>query len=382
MHLQGVLMKKMMVWVAAVVAMASGVLRAQDIAGTWQGTLEAGKSLRTVVKIEKADAGWKGNLYSIDQGGPPLALSKVSALGGTVKFSIIAVGGDYTATLSSDGGTMNGTMSQGGNPMPLVLTKVKPETAWAIPEQPKRLPPMAADANPSFEVATIKPTKPDQPGKYFSVRGNRFSTYNTTLVDMLSFAYGIHAKQIVGAPAWVESDKFDIAAQPDTEGSPSDKQWKGMMIKLIADRFGLTFHHDKKELAVYAITVAKGGPKLTPSQNNDSGLPGNFFRNLGQMTNVNSTVEDFARTMQAAVLDRPVLDQTGIAGRFDFTLTWTPDESQFGGMGVKVPPPSEKADAPPGLFTAMPEQLGLKLDATKAAVDVFVIDHVQKPSEN
>ncbi len=375
-------MKKMMLWVAGVLAVATGVLRAQDIAGTWQGTLEAGKSLRTVVKIEKADPGWKGNLYSIDQGGQPLALSKVSVQAGTVKFSIIAVGGEYAGTLSSDGGTMNGAVSQGGNPLPLVLTKVKPETAWAIPEPSKRLPPMAADADPSFEVATIKPTKPDQPGKYFSVRDNRFSTYNTTLADMLSFAYGIHAKQIVGAPAWVQTDKFDIAAQPDIEGSPSDKQWKGMMIKLIADRFGLTFHHDKKELSVYAVTVAKGGSKLTPSQGNDSGLPGNFFRNLGQMTNSNSTVEDFARTMQAAVLDRPVIDQTGIPGRFDFTLTWTPDESQFGGMGIKVPPPSEKADAPPGLFTAMPEQLGLKLDATKAAVDVFVIDHVQKPSEN
>ncbi len=374
-------MKKML-WGMGVVLMMGGLLRAQDIAGTWQGTLEAGKSLRTVVKIEKADAGWKGNLYRIDQGGQPLALSKISAQGGTVKFSIIAVGGEYTATLSGDGGTMNGAMSQGPNPLPLVLTKVKPEAAWAIPEPPKRLPPMAPDANPSFEVATIKPTKPDQPGKYFSVRGNRFSTYNTTLADMLSFAYGIHAKQIVGAPAWVEGDKFDIAAQPDAEGAPSDKQWKGMMIKLIADRFGLTFHHDKKELAVYAITAAKGGPKLTPAQGNESGLPGNFFRGLGQMTNVNSTLVDFARTMQAAVLDRPVIDQTGIPGRFDFTLNWTPDESQFGGMGVKVPPPSDKADAPPGLFTAMQEQLGLKLDSTKAPVDVFVIDHVQKPSGN
>ncbi len=375
-------MKRILVCVIAATLFASGNLLAQDIAGTWQGTLQADKSLRTVVKFEKADAGWKGNFYSIDQGGRPFALSKISAQGGTVQFSIIAIGGEYKSTLSPDNKVLTGSWSQGGNALPLVLTKVAPETAWAIPEVPKPVPPMAANANPSFEVATIKPSKPDQPGKYFSVRGNRFTTFNTTLADMLSFAYGIHAKQIVGAPAWVDTDKFDIAAQPDTPGSPSDKQWKSMMAKLIVERFGFKFHHDQKELSVYAITLAKGGPKLTIAQGNDSGLPGNFFRNLGQMTNVNSTIDDFARTMQAAVLDRPVVDQTGLTSRFDFTLNWTPDESQFGGMGIKVPPPSDKADAPPGLFTAVQEQLGLKLDATKAAVDVFVVDHVEKPSEN
>lgn len=93
-------------------------------------------------------------------------------------------------------------------------------------------------------------------------------------------------------------------------------------------------------------------------------------------------MEDFAGVMQSAVLDRPVVDQTGLQGRFDFILKWTPDESQFGGLGVKVPPPSENADAPPNLFTAIQEQMGLKLEPTKAPVAVLVIDHVEKPSEN
>jgi uncharacterized protein (TIGR03435 family) len=86
--------------------------------------------------------------------------------------------------------------------------------------------------------------------------------------------------------------------------------------------------------------------------------------------------------MQSAVLDRPVVDQTGLEGRFDFQLKWTPDETQFGGLGIKVPPPTDDAAAPPDLFTAMQDQLGLKLQATKAAVDVIVIDRVSKPSEN
>jgi uncharacterized protein (TIGR03435 family) len=91
---------------------------------------------------------------------------------------------------------------------------------------------------------------------------------------------------------------------------------------------------------------------------------------------------DFAGLMQSAVLDRPVVDHTGLPGRFDFTLTWTPDETQFGGLGMHVPPPADNASAPPDLFTAMQEQLGLKLESTKAPVDVLVIDHVEKPSEN
>jgi uncharacterized protein (TIGR03435 family) len=91
---------------------------------------------------------------------------------------------------------------------------------------------------------------------------------------------------------------------------------------------------------------------------------------------------DFAGLMQEAVLDRPVLDQTGLNGRFDFTLKWTPDDSQFGGMGAKIPPPTDSANAPPALYTAIQEQIGLKLDATKAPAEVLVIDHVEKPSEN
>jgi uncharacterized protein (TIGR03435 family) len=96
----------------------------------------------------------------------------------------------------------------------------------------------------------------------------------------------------------------------------------------------------------------------------------------------NATMGDFAHLMQSAVLDRPVVDQTGLAGKWDFQLKWTPDDSQFSGMGMRPPPPSEAADAPPPLFTAIQEQLGLKLESGKAQVDVMVIDHVEHPSAN
>jgi uncharacterized protein (TIGR03435 family) len=132
---------------------------------------------------------------------------------------------------------------------------------------------------------------------------------------------------------------------------------------------------------VYAITVGKTGPKLTKSEGDPNGLPGLFFRGLGVLPARNATMADFAGVMQAAVLDRPVVDQTGLPGRYDFTLTWTPDEFQFGGLGMKPPATSEGATAP-DLFTAMQQQLGLKLESTKAPAEILVIDRVEKPSEN
>jgi uncharacterized protein (TIGR03435 family) len=176
--------------------------------------------------------------------------------------------------------------------------------------------------------------------------------------------------------------KFDIDAKPDVPGSPNREQLKTMVQKLLADRFQLKFHRDKKELSAYVLSVAKGGPKLKTSEGDPKGLPGLFFRGLGVLTVTNATMADFSHLMQSAVLDRPVVDQTGLNGKYDFLLKWTPDQSQFGGMGIKVPPPSDAADAPPPLFTAIQEQIGLKLDAGKAAVEVLALDHIEQPSAN
>lgn len=146
---------------------------------------------------------------------------------------------------------------------------------------------------------------------------------------------------------------------------------KFMLQKMLADRFQLTTHHEKKELPVYAIVLGKTGHKLVKSDGDPNGLPGIGFRGLGAVSARNVNIADFAGFMQNIVLDRPVVDQTGIAGRFDFSLTWTPDETQFAGLGLKVPPPSDTSTAP-NLFDAVQQQLGLKLESTKAPVDVMV----------
>jgi uncharacterized protein (TIGR03435 family) len=243
---------------------------------------------------------------------------------------------------------------------------------------------MDANAHPSFEVATIKPSKADQQGKFFRLGGRRFTTTNATLYDLISYAYRIHANQIIGAPGWAETGKYDINAEPDGDGAPNDQQWKDMMQKLLAERFALTFHRDKKELSVYLLSVARGGPKLTKSAADPNGHFGWSFRGRigGDLSFTNANMADFANLMQRNVLDRPVVDQTGLTGKYDFNLDFTPDESQFEGMGAKVSPQTDSANAPPNLYTAIQEQLGLKLEATKAPAEVLVIDHVEKPSEN
>ena len=164
----------------------------QNIADTWQGTLHAGKDLRTVVKISKADgSGYKAVFYSIDQGGSPLPVTKITLEGTTVKMSLTAIGGTYEGKLSADGKTITGNWSQGPTPLPLNLTRATPETEWTIPPPPPKMPPMDANASPTFEVATIKPSKPDEQGKAFLVQGRRFKTINVTLSEMMSFAYGV-----------------------------------------------------------------------------------------------------------------------------------------------------------------------------------------------
>jgi uncharacterized protein (TIGR03435 family) len=386
-------MKKLTLGIIALAALPGGALQAQNITGTWQGTLKAGpQELRGVLKIALEDDKYKGTLYSIDQGGQPIPTSSFTRDGPVVKFAITAISGTYEGRLSADGNTIAGTWTQFGMPAPLTLVRATPETAWTIPDPPPPPKTMAKDANPTFEVATIKPSKPEESFSMLVGRrgapANSLTTTGTSLSDLIKFAYGLHSRQIIGAPAWFESEKYDVVGKPDVEGTPSVDQVKTMMQKLLADRFQLAFHHEKKELSVYAITVANTGIKMTKDENNPNGLPGIQGGGVRGMNVRNATMAEFAEfanLMQAITLDKPVVDQTGLgSARWDFILKWTPDSSQSGFVraGQNDPPSADSADAPPDLFTAFQQQLGLKLVSTKAPVDVLVIDKVEKPSAN
>jgi uncharacterized protein (TIGR03435 family) len=355
--------------------------KTQTIADTWQGTLHAGRDLRTVVKISKADdGGYKAIFYFIDQSGDGLQATKTTVDGTSLKMTLPF--GTYEGKLSSDGQTITGTWTQGPNPQPLNFERATPATAWTIPPPETKMDP---NAKPSFEVATIKPSPPNRPGKNFGFRGGHFLARNTNLNDLIAFAYGLHSKQIVDAPAWFGTDLYDIEGKSDVPGRPSPKQTQTMVQGLLTDRFQLKFHHDKRELSVYVISVASGGPKMTKSTAAPDDPIGFGFRALGDLIVRNLTMADFATWMQSGVMDKPVVDQTELSGRYDFTLKWTPDDSQFAqfrGVGATVPPATDDPKAPPSLYTAMPEQLGLKMGPAKFPDDVIVIDHVEKPSEN
>jgi len=371
-------MKSLLRAAVALVVLA-GPASAQTITGNWQGVLQAGRDLRIVITIAEADGGGvRGVMYSIDQS-PQGVPATITVQGSTVRMAMTGIGGAFEGTLTSDGNTLAGTWNQGGKPLPMSLQRATPDNAWAIPQPPT---PMAADAPAVFEVATIKPSNPNTPGKLFTVKGRQVITINTSLSDLITFAYELHARQITGGPEWTEKEKYDITGQPEAQGTPSMVQLRAMVRQLLTDRFKLVFHRDKRDLSVYAIVVGPNGHKLTKNDTNPNGLPGLLFRGLGVLPATNATIADLAGVMQTAVLDRPVVDKSGLAGRYDFTLRWTPDESQFAGLGVQVPPPSNDPNAPPGLFTAIQEQLGLKLDATRAPTEVLVIDRVEKPSEN
>jgi uncharacterized protein (TIGR03435 family) len=372
---------------SAAVSQVAPADASHKIDDNWQGTLhvpQAGRDLRIVVKVKKDDKGaLQVSNYSVDQGGAEMKADSASFEDGMFKFAIQGLDVKYDGKMSGDGKSIAGTFTQGSGSMPLLLERATPETEWVIPTPPPRLPPMAADANPSFEVATIKPSQSDRQGKGVGVQGSHFRTLNTTLSDLIAFSYGLQQKQIVGAPSWAETDKWDIEAQPDVPGAPNRNQITTMIQKLLADRFQLKFHKDTREMSAYVLTEAKTGNKMTKGDQ-DSQLPGLGFTSISPATLAvrNATMDDFARTLQQVVLDRPVVDQTALSGKWNFLLKWTADESQMVGLGVKVPPPSDASDAPPPLFTAIQEQLGLKLDAGKAQVQFFVIDKAEKPSAN
>jgi len=359
---------------------------AQNIVGTWQGTLAVPqRELRLVLKVTRADdESLKAVFYSIDQGGQGLPGSAVSLQGTTFKASIAQIGAQYEGKLNAEGTAMTGTFTQGG-PLPLNLVKATPSTEWTIPEPPPPPRVMAADAKPAFEVATIKPSVPDSPGQAIQVGrggGNAFTTLNTPVSELIKFAYGVHARQLTGGPAWLESERFDILAKPDTPGIPNVTQLRSMVQKLLVERFGLEFHREKKEVSAYIITADKAGVKMTKVEGNRGNLPGFGGRGIGSIGVQNSNMTEFAEFLQARILERPVVDQSGLTGRYDFTLEWRPDAAQLAAAGPNAPTLPQAVEDRPDFLTAARQQLGLKIEAGKAPVDVIVVDKVIKPTEN
>jgi uncharacterized protein (TIGR03435 family) len=232
---------------------------------------------------------------------------------------------------------------------------------------------MAMDADPDWEVVSVKAADPDDHYDFFNIKGRHVVIRNESVLDILRTAYGMQKSQFVGLPDWVKTERYNVDGVPDAAGMPDADQMHALMRKLLAERFGLKAHHEQREMDVYALTVAKGGPRMEPSKSAPDAMPGNAGgQDNGRQTRKywNVSMANFAPMLQFNV-DRPVVDQTGIQGRYDFTMKWTVDQER-----------ATEPDAPPVLFTAIQEQIGLKLEPTKAPADVLVVDAIERPTAN
>jgi uncharacterized protein (TIGR03435 family) len=257
-----------------------------------------------------------------------------------------------------------------------------------------------AAPRPEFEVASIKLNKSNEGfSRIMPARGGRFTATNIPLQFLITIAYRIKDFQLSGAPDWVKSERYDVEAK--AEGDPSFDAMLPMLQTLLEDRLQFKFHRDTKEMQIYALLVAKAG-KLHQAEGEcgprPDGLPpppapgkmpsppcGGFFmfpgRLSGQKVPITQLVDVLSR-----FTDRIVVDKTNLTGKYDIDLQYTPEQGQSqappGGSppGMPALPPIDPNG--PSLFTALQEQLGLKLESQKGPVEMIVVDHIERPSEN
>ncbi len=244
---------------------------------------------------------------------------------------------------------------------------------------------LSCTAQTTFDVASIKPNLSGAQGG--SVRlfpGGRLVAQNASLRQLITAAYDVRDFQLFGGPPWMASDRFDIEAK--VGGTPAPEQMSQLLQALLGDRFRLTVHREKRDLPIYRLTVAKGGSKLQPSKV-DQCTPmipppaqfdpatlrpcGGFNTNGGMMLGGAVSAARLA-TALSRILARTVVDETSLGGSYDISLHWTPDDAQ----------PAADNSADPSLFTALQEQLGLRLESARGQVEILVVDRAEKLSEN
>ena len=249
----------------------------------------------------------------------------------------------------------------------------------------------------TFEVASIKPSNPDTPGGFIQfLPGGGLKMTNIPLRVMITFAYDVRDFQVSGGPGWVGTERFDVMARPERAAAEGQEDLAKMtdperrtvrdqiaerLRALLADRFQLVVHKETKDQPIYALVVSKNGAKLREAK--AAGARQGMSMNRGRLEGRAAPLEILGQTL-SNVTGRPVIDKTGLTGKYDFVLEWTPDpgadaRAQGFGDGVTEPAP---APGGPTIFTAVQEQLGLRLEAQKGPVQNIVIDRAEKPSEN
>ena len=248
--------------------------------------------------------------------------------------------------------------------------------------------PLCSQQKKQFDVATVKPTA-DKTNQFMMPGGPQAGTYRATGVTLkmlMMYAYGVPAAfQVSGGPSWVGNERWDIEAKVD-EGKVQRDEFVPMLRSLIEERFQLKVLRETKEMPVYALVVAKGGPKLVPHSGEPPKREDRMRTQFGWMQFQESGLAPLAYQLSLQ-LGRKVTDKTRLTGRYDFTLEWAPEPGQGGLEAIGLPPDPNLKPPPadpnrPGIFTALQEQLGLRLESGKGPVDMVVIESVEKPSEN
>lgn len=238
----------------------------------------------------------------------------------------------------------------------------------------------AEAGKPEFDVAAIKQNLVG--GKRTGIDDSRgfWKAENVTVKFLIVYAYRVLPDQVSGAPAWVDADRYDIEARfeedPNLTGSAHADRNRARLQALLATRFQLEIHRQTREWQTYVLVAAKKGPKLTPAEKKEGA---SIHSNNGHLEAAGVTMDDLARALGSR-LGRPVVNESGLPGRFDFTLDFEPE--------IQLSLDKDRPEAPgaepgrPSLFTALQDQLGLKLESKKAPVEMLIVDRIAKPSEN
>jgi bla regulator protein blaR1 len=231
-------------------------------------------------------------------------------------------------------------------------------------------------AQQAFEVASIKPADPNARGTRINTDRRFVTIKNWTVKRLVQRAFGVEDYQVTGGPNWLDTYRFDISAkvdeaEPELKGKEGQERLRAMFESLLGERFQFQFHRETRQLPVYNLVAAKSGFKLTPAKDTSSSSTNS---NNGRLTCQGVSMPQFAAFLSSTI-ERPVLDATGVPGVFDFKLEWSTQD------GVAKAPDANELGGP-SIFTALQEQLGLKLESTKGPVEIIVVDHAEKPTEN
>ena len=224
---------------------------------------------------------------------------------------------------------------------------------------------------PRFEVASIKPSAAG-PNSTSGIQTGRGKLYgqNVTLKRCIIGAYSVSPHQVVGGPDWLDSDRFEINAKSD-QPAADDPLFMTMLQALLADRFKLALHRETRPMQVYVLEATKAGAKLDKAPSSESGT-NTTSTNTGVTIDAhNIDMDSFAQKLARSV-DLPVVNRTGLDGIFNLKLSWTPERARS----------TDGTAAGPSIFSALQEQLGLRLRSDKTPVEVLVIDHAERPTEN